>query len=95
MKKKLIVLAITAAMISGCAGVTQYEIETPDGVKVSVRNTKDYDSYILNARKEADGSYSVELRERGISASDPLRASLDANKSLLERLMKFAPVPGL
>ena len=95
MKKRLILLAIAAAMLSGCAGVTEYQVETPDGVKVSVRNTKDYDSYILNAKKEADGSYSVELRERGVSASDPLRASLDANKSLLDRLMKFAPVPGL
>lgn len=89
--KLAILLAV--ALLTGCAGVTQYEIETPDGVKVTVRNTKDYDSYILNARKEADGSYSVELRERGISASDPLRASLDANKALLDRLMKFATVP--
>jgi hypothetical protein len=89
---KLIIL-MAAALLTGCAGVTQYEIETPDGVKVTVRNTKDYDSYTLNARKEADGSYSVELRERGVSASDPLRASLDANKALLDRLMKFVPVP--
>jgi hypothetical protein len=89
---KLIIL-MAAALLTGCAGVTQYEIETPDGVKVIVKNTKDYDSYTLNARKEADGSYSVELRERGISASDPLRASLDANKALLDRLMKFVPVP--
>lgn len=86
-----ILIALTCAMMAGCAGVTEYKVTTPDGVIVEVRNTKDYDTYSLNAAKQADGSYSVELKETGVSASDPLKAARDLNSVLLDKLMTIAP----
>lgn len=87
---KLLILS-ACILFAGCAGVTEYEVTTPDGVLVKVKNTKDYESYSLNARKEADGSYSVNLVETGVSASNPLKAAQNANDKLLESLLSVIP----
>jgi len=74
-------------MLVACAGVTEYKVTTPDGVTVEAKNTKDYESYDLNVKREADGSYSMQLKERGVSASTPLKASQEMNSQLLDKLI--------
>ena len=86
-----VVLCICLLMLTACAGVTEYEITTPDGVSVIARNTKDYDTYELSAKKNPDGSYSVKLKETGISASNPLKAAQEANSKLLDKILSIAP----
>jgi hypothetical protein len=81
-------VALLSALISGCAGVTEYEVTTPDGVIVKARNTKDYQTYSLNAQKQADGSYSVTLDEEGVSASQPMNI-MSQN---MEKLIDMIPV---
>tara|TARA_R110002096_G_scaffold152085_2_gene315024 strand:+ start:7352 stop:7618 length:267 start_codon:yes stop_codon:yes gene_type:complete len=83
---KILIVAVLAFLV-GCAGVTEYEVTTPDGVMVKVRNSKDYDSYTLNAGKQADGSYSVQLIEEGVSASNPLRAAQELNSELIDKVL--------
>ena len=80
----LLIVLICLSLLSGCAGVTEYHVTTPDGVAVDVRNTKDYQSYSLNAKKEADGSYSVRLDEQGVSASDPMSTMSDSISRLID-----------
>jgi len=70
---KLLLLILVCSLIAGC-GLTHYAISTPDGVEVSVWNTKDYESYELTAKKQTDNSWAVRLNEKGISASDPMKA---------------------
>ena len=84
---KIISVLVLVAMVTGCAGVTEYEVTTPDGVIVKVKNTKDYESYELNAAKQADGSYSVQLIEQGVSASNPLKAAQEMNSELVDKLL--------
>lgn len=88
---RLLVALVTSFVLVGCIGVTEYKITTPDGVIVEVRNTKDYETYTLNAHKEADGSYSVMLEETGVSASNPLKAMQEANAKLIDKIMSFIP----
>jgi len=71
--KFVVILLLACSLLTGC-GLTHYSIATPDGVEVSVWNTKDYESYELSAKKQADNSWAVRLNEKGISASDPMKA---------------------
>tara|TARA_R110002096_G_C14216290_1_gene690439 strand:- start:142 stop:411 length:270 start_codon:yes stop_codon:yes gene_type:complete len=84
MKLLIVLLAVVAA---GCAGVTEYTVTTPEGLVIEVKNTKDYEMYSLNAGKQADGSYSVELIETGVSASNPLRAAQELNATLMDKVL--------
>lgn len=84
-------LLLMCILLTGCAGVTEYHITTPNGVVVDVKNTKDYESYTLTVKKEPDGSYSMKLEEVGVSASDPLKASQEANAKLLDRILSTVP----
>jgi hypothetical protein len=70
---KIVIMLVCLLVLSGC-GLTHYSISTPDGVEVSVWNTKDYESYELTAKKQPDNSWAVRLNEKGISASDPMKA---------------------
>ena len=87
---RVLIVLMLAVMVTGCAGVTEYKVTTPDGVIVEVKNTKDYESYELNAAKQADGSYSVQLIEMGVSASNPLRASQELSATLLNKVLGAA-----
>ena len=88
---KSLVFLISVLFLTACTGVTTYEVTTPDGVSISVKNTKNYESYTLNAVKNEDGSYSVSLEEVGVSASDPIKASQEANGKLLDKLISLVP----
>lgn len=82
-----IAAALLTLFLTAYAGVTEYKLTTPSGAVVEVRNTKDYDSYELNATKMLDGSYSVRLIAKGVSASNPLKASQELNSSLIDKLL--------
>ena len=79
--KKLIAVVLLV-FLSGC-GVTRYQLTTPDGVNVSVWNTKDYESYELTAKKQPDASWSIRLKENGVSASDPMKGMSDNVSKLI------------
>jgi hypothetical protein len=81
-------IILIALLLSGCA-VTHYSIETPDGVTVSVWNTKDYESYEMIAEKK-DDSWSVNLVEKGVSASDPSAVTAE-NMSKIINLIPVKP----
>jgi len=61
-------ICLLLLILSGC-GMTRYQVSTPDGVEVSVWNTKDYEAYELTAKKEQDNSWSVRLKEQGVSTN--------------------------
>lgn len=90
---KLIMLA-AALCISGCTltgGQTEYTIEPvimADGstvcCKVRVFNSKDYDKLKFKLVKQSDGSITVELDEKGVSASTPAAVMSENNGKLLD-----------
>lgn len=86
MKALLILLACVA--LAACAGKTVYTIPTEFG-PIEVVNTKDYESYDLTITKP-DGTV-VELHEKGVSASDPLKAAQEANSKLLDKVLSVIP----
>lgn len=86
---KYLILLVCLLVLTGC-GLTHYQVSTPDGVEVSVWNTKDYESYELTAKKQADNSWAVRLKERGISASDPINAMAQS----LTDVISLIPVTG-
>ena len=91
---RLFVVLVFVCFMSGCAGfggVTEYKITTPDGVLLEVRNTKDYQSYKLTAKKAVDGSYSVRLDETGVSASDPMAIMAKQNELILNKILDAIP----
>lgn len=81
-------LLLPLVLLLGCAGVTTYEIQTPDGITAKVRNSKDYETFSLTAEKAENGSWKVMLDETGVSASNPLKAAQEANQLLLDTLIK-------
>lgn len=74
MKRSLLLLAVLAGLY-GCAGITQYRVQAPDGTGVEVRKTKGHDSYTLKARKGGSRAYIVELKGIGVKGSPPARAT--------------------
>lgn len=72
MKRSLLLLAVLAGLY-GCAGITEYRVQTPDGTGVEVRKTKGHDSYTLKARKGGLRAYIVELKGIGANGSAPVR----------------------
>lgn len=82
-----ILLILSTLLLTSCAGITTYEITTPDGVYVKVHNSKNYDSYTLIANKTPDGGYTVSLQEIGVSASDPMKET----SKIIDKLVTLIP----
>lgn len=83
-------IAMLVILMVGCAGTTKYTLTTPDGVKLDVKNTKDYESIDLKASKTAEG-WAFSLEETGVSASDPMKIMMDQNRELLEKVLGSTP----
>lgn len=100
---KYILLILLALTLTACSltGTTEYSlkpIETSSGELVcceaTVYNSKDYDSLNFKFTKLEDGSYDVELDEKGVSASDPAQVQAESNSKLLDALLKAIPLNG-
>lgn len=99
----LLTILLTIAL-TGCistSGTTEYSIkpiETASGKLVcceaTVYNSKDYESLKFKFKKLEDGSYDVELDEKGVSASDPAQIQAESNSKLLDLLLKAVPMTG-
>ena len=86
MKINLVFVIVILTILSGCVGKTQYTVTTPDGLVLEVKNTKEYESYILNADKVGD-DWSIELKEKGVYSSNPMKVLQDVNSELVTQLL--------
>jgi hypothetical protein len=91
MTNKIAIWAVALLLGSGlvgCAGQTSYTFET-DAVKFTAKNTKDYESFSVDAAKTKEG-WIFRLEEHGVSASTKNKAGeivsdvLDAVPSLIK-----------
>ena len=100
---KLILFTIIVLSISGCSifqpsGTAEYSLEpfqSSNGkyicCRVSVLNTKDYEGINFKMVKHPDGSFSVELDEIGVSASDPSKVNAENTGKLLDAIQSIVP----
>ena len=100
MNNKLLVPLIT--LLSGCSlmgGQAVYEVEpiiTGTGkvvcCKVKVNNTKDIDLVTVNFEVDKDGAVKMSVKEKGVNASDPASVMAEANKSMVDSMLRMIPV---
>lgn len=100
----LAIVGVLSVSISGCAltsGESAYTIKpiqvgTGEVVccEVVVNNTKDYDKFKFNLEKKPDGTISVSLDEKGVSASDPASIAAANNAKLLDAVTAIIPKVG-
>lgn len=101
MFKKILIALPLASTLSACAltsGESAYTIkpiEISNGevvcCEVVVNNTKDYDKFKFNLEKKPDGTISVSLDEKGVSASDPAAVAASNNAKLLDAVTAIIP----
>ena len=100
---KLITLIIAVMALSGCsllntAGNSDYTVEpfvTDSGkvicCKATIHNSKNYDKFKFSLTAHQDGTITVTLDEKGVSASDPARVNAENQGKLLDALTELLP----
>jgi PBP1b-binding outer membrane lipoprotein LpoB len=90
MRHNLVAVLLGIFLLAGCAGQAKYELETPEGYKATVFNTKDIEAVDVSLTKSPDGTVDFSLTEKGISASTPMSIMAEQNKLILDKLLEAA-----